>query len=87
MQIGKRQFTETKKLDTFGNKVSYTDITEYSVILDKNMSEKAFIDLLAENGIKLYGYTRYFVKKLTNFDIETMTKKVQFVFIAQEMAF
>lgn len=77
----------TQKLDTFGNKISYTDITEYSIILDKNMTKKAFIQLLAENGIKLYGFVNYLVKKIENFDIETMTKKVQYKFIATEMTF
>ena len=76
-----------QKLDTFGNKISYTDITEYSIILDKNMTKKAFIQLLAENGIKLYGFVNYLVKKIENFDIETMTKKIQYKFIATEMTF
>lgn len=87
MQISKTQRTETKRLDTFGNKVSYTDVTEYSVVLDNNMSEKAFINLLAENGIKLYGFVNYLVKKIENFDIETMTKKGQYKFVATEMSF
>jgi len=87
MQIQKKQYTTNKKLDTFGNRVSYTDVTEYVVVLDKNMTEKAFINLLAENGIKLYGFVNYLVKKIENFDIETMTKKIQFMFIAQEFNF
>lgn len=87
MQIQKKQYTTNKKLDTFGNKVSYTDVTEYSVVLDNNMSEKAFINLLAENGIKLYGFVNYLVKKIENFDIETMTKKIQYKFVATEMSF
>lgn len=87
MQIQKKQYTETKKLDTFGNRISYTDVIEYVVVLDKNMTQKAFINLLAENGIKLYGFVNYLVKKIENFDIETMTKKVQFMFIAQEFNF
>lgn len=38
MQIQKTHCSMTQKLDTFGNKISYTDITEYSIILDKNMT-------------------------------------------------
>lgn len=87
MQIQKTHYSMTQKLDTFGNKIGYTDITEYSIVLDKNMTERAFIRLLAENGIKLYGFVNCLVKKIENFDIETMTKKVQYKFIATEMTF
>lgn len=87
MQIQNTHCFMTQKLDTFGNKIDYTDITEYSIMLDKNMTKKAFVQLLAENGIKLYGFVNYLVKKIENFDIETMTKKVQYKFIATEMTF
>ena len=65
----------------------FTSFILFETLEDRAFMVISFIRLLAENGIKLYGFVNYLVKKIENFDIETMTKKVQYKFIATEITF
>lgn len=73
MQIKTKQYTETKSLNTFNNHIAYDNVGEYSFTTTKKLNDDSVIDLLKQNGIKLFGFIRINVQEI-GYNIDQMAK-------------
>lgn len=54
MQIEKKQYTETKRQGL--NRYSYDEVNEFSFTTTRKLNEDGILELLAQNGINLFGF-------------------------------
>lgn len=71
MQIEKTQRTETNRLGL--NRYSYNNVTEFSFTTTRKLNDDAVLEVLKENGIKLYGFIET-ARQEIGYSIDQMAK-------------
>ena len=65
MQIKTIQYTQTKSLNTFNNRVAYDNVTEYILVTPISYTQEQFEEILKEAHKTVCGFVRFIKKRLT----------------------